>query len=189
MYLIAGLGNPGRDYVNTRHNVGFEAISVLSSVYDIPLKKIKHKALIGEGKIGGEQVILAQPQTFMNLSGEAIREITDYYKIPLSNCVIIFDEASLPVGRIRIRPAGSAGGHNGMKSILYHMGNDAIMRIRFGIGGAKGDLADHVLGRFSKEETALMIDAVKKTPDIIELIIKGKADEAMNIYNRAEGVK
>ncbi len=189
MYLIAGLGNPGKDYVNTRHNVGFEAISVLSSYYDIPLKKIKHKALIGEGKIEGEQVILAQPQTFMNNSGEAIREIMDYYKIPISNLMVIFDEAALPAGKIRIRPSGSAGGHNGMKSIIYHLGSDKFLRVRLGIGSAKSDMVNHVLGHFSKEETAIMIEAAKKIPDICKLFVKGRADEAMNLYNRAEGDK
>lgn len=184
MFLIAGLGNPGKDYVDTRHNIGFEAVSALSSYYDIPLKKIKHKALIGEGKIGGERVILAQPQTFMNNSGESIREIVDYYKIPVENTVIIYDEAAIDVGRIRIRPQGSAGGHNGMKSIIYHLGSDKFVRIRFGIGSAPGDMADFVLGRFSKEEIKIMIEAVKNIPDIVRLIIEGKTDEAMNKYNR-----
>lgn len=189
MYLIAGLGNPGKDYVNTRHNVGFEAISVLSSYYDIPLKKIKHKAVFGEGKIGGEQVILAQPQTFMNNSGESIREIMDYYKIPISNLIVIFDEAALPAGKIRIKPSGSAGGHNGMKSIIYHIGSDAFFRIRLGIGAAKGDMVNHVLGHFGKEEVQVMIESAKKIPDIVKLIVSGKPEEAMNIYNRAEGDK
>ena len=189
MYLIAGLGNPGKDYVNTRHNVGFEAISVLSSYYDIPLKKIKHKALLGEGKIAGEPVMLAQPQTFMNNSGESIREIMDYYKIPAENLIVIFDEAALPIGKIRIKPSGSAGGHNGMKSIIYHLGSDQFYRIRLGIGAAKGDMVGHVLGRFSKEETEIMIEAAKKMPDIVSLIIKGKPEEAMNLYNRSEGGK
>ncbi len=184
MFLIVGLGNPGRDYVDTRHNVGFEAVSVLSSYYNIPLKKIKHKALLGEGKIEGERVILAQPQTYMNNSGEAVREIADYYRIPIENIILIYDEAALDTGRIRIRPGGSAGGHNGMKSIIYHLGSDGFPRIRFGIGSTSGDMADYVLGKFSKEETALMIDAVKNIPDIIALIIDGKTQEAMNKYNR-----
>lgn len=184
MFLIAGLGNPGREYVDTRHNVGFEAVSVLSSYYDIPLKKIKHKALIGEGKIGGERVILAQPQTFMNNSGEAVREIADFYKIAPNDIIVIYDEAALGVGRIRIRPSGSAGGHNGMKSIIYHLGSDEFPRVRFGIGEARGDMANYVLGRFTKEETALMIDAVKNIPDIVSLIIAGKLADAMNKYNR-----
>jgi len=189
MYLIAGLGNPGRDYVNTRHNVGFEAVSVLSAFYEIPLKKIKHKALFGEGKIGGEQVILAQPQTFMNNSGESIREIMDYYKIPITNLIVIYDEVALPAGKIRIKPSGSAGGHNGMKSIIYHVGSDAFYRIRLGIGEARGDMVGHVLGRFSKEETEIMIESAKKIPDIVGLIVKGKPEEAMNLYNRSEGGK
>lgn len=184
MFLIAGLGNPGKEYVDTRHNVGFEAVSVLSSYFDIPLKKIKHKAIFGEGKIGGERVILAQPQTFMNNSGESVREIADFYKIPVENIIVIYDEAALDTGRIRIRPGGSAGGHNGMKSIIYHLGSDEFPRVRFGIGASRGDMANHVLGRFSAEETAKMIDAVKNIPDIAELIIKGKLQDAMNKYNR-----
>lgn len=184
MFLIVGLGNPGRDYVDTRHNVGFEAVSVLSSYYNIPLKKIKHKALLGEGKIESERVILAQPQTYMNNSGESVREIADYYRIPIENIVVIYDEAALDTGRIRIRPGGSAGGHNGMKSIIYHLGSDEFPRVRLGIGSASGDMADYVLGKFSKEEISLMINAVKNIPDIIALIIKGKTDEAMNKYNR-----
>ncbi len=184
MFLIAGLGNPGKEYVDTRHNIGFEALSVLASYYDIPLKKIKHKALLGEGKIAGERVILAQPQTYMNNSGESIREIADYYKIPTENILILYDEAALDTGRIRIRPHGSAGGHNGMKSIIYHLGSDSFPRVRFGIGSAPGDMADFVLGRFSKEEVGIMINAVKNIPDIVSLIIKGKTEEAMNKYNR-----
>lgn len=184
MFLIAGLGNPGREYVDTRHNVGFEAVTVLSSYYDIPLKKIKHKAIIGEGKIDGERVILAEPQTFMNNSGESIREIADFYKIPVENILIIYDEAALDTGRIRIRPGGSAGGHNGMKSIIYHLGSDAFPRVRFGIGAARGDMANHVLGKFSSEEIKLMIDAVKNIPAIASLIINGNISEAMNKFNR-----
>lgn len=184
MYLIAGLGNPGRDYVDTRHNVGFEAVSVLSSYYDIPLKKIKHQALLGEGRIGSERVVLAQPQTYMNNSGISIREISDYYKIPCENIIVIYDEVALDTGRIRIRPSGSAGGHNGMKSIISHMNSENFPRIRIGIGKNKGDLADYVLGRFSKEETTMLIEAVKKLPDIIELMVNGKVADAMNVYNR-----
>lgn len=189
MYLIAGLGNPGKEYVDTRHNVGFEAVSVLSSYYDIPLKKIKHQALIGEGKIEGERVILAQPQTYMNNSGTSIREIAEYYRIPFENIIVIYDEIALDIGRIRIRPSGSAGGHNGMKSVIYHLHSENFPRIRIGIGKNTGDLADYVLGKFSKEDVKIMVDAVKKLPDIVELMVKGNVELAMNKYNRVETEK
>lgn len=186
MYLIAGLGNPGREYVDTRHNIGFEAVSVLSSYFDIPLKKIKHQALIGEGVIAGERVLLAQPQTFMNNSGISVRELMKYYEITPEHLIVIYDEAALPTGKIRIRPSGSAGGHNGMKSIIYQIESDGFPRIRFGIGQAEGDLADHVLGKFSKAEIALLTESVKKLPDIVTMILEGKIADAMNQYNRAE---
>ena len=184
MYLIVGLGNPGRDYVNTRHNVGFEALDVLASYHDIELKKVKFHAILGEGKIGSEKVILAKPQTYMNQSGQSVREITDFYKIAPENVIVIFDDIAFPVGKMRIKPSGSSGGHNGMKSIIYHLGSDKFPRIRLGIGGARGDLADHVLGKFTKEETVTMIEVAKKVPDIVSLIINGKIEDAMTKYNR-----
>ncbi len=184
MFLIVGLGNPGKEYIDTRHNVGFEAISVLSSYYNISIKKIKHNSLLGEGKINGKNVILAQPQTYMNNSGESVRKIADYYKIPMENILVIYDEAALDIGRIRIRPMGSAGGHNGMKSIISHLGSDKFARLRIGIGTPKGDIADFVLGRFSKEEISILIESVKNIPSIIALFLEGKLEEAMNKYNR-----
>lgn len=186
MVLIVGLGNPGREYVDTRHNIGFEAVSVLSSYYNIPLRKIKHQALLGDGRIGGEKVILAQPQTFMNNSGISVRAIMEYYHLTPKELIVIFDEAALPAGRIRIRPHGSAGGHNGMKSIIYQIQSDDFIRIRLGIGKAEGDLADHVLGRFTKEEIAVLAEAMKNMPAIIQRILQGELEEAMNRYNRAE---
>ena len=136
--------------------------------------------------IEGEKVILAQPQTFMNNSGVSVRDMMEYYRLTPKQLVVIFDEAALPTGRIRIRPNGSAGGHNGMKSIIYQIQSDDFVRIRFGIGAACGDLADHVLGRFTKEEVAVLTESMKNIPAIVSLILKGQLEEAMNRYNRAE---
>ena len=186
MFLIAGLGNPGREYVDTRHNVGFEAVSVLSSYYDIPLKKIKHKALIGEGKIGGERVILAQPQTFMNNSGEAVRQAVSFYKIPPERILVVFDDISLPCGRLRIRRKGSDGGHNGIKSIIYHLNSDAFPRVKLGVGEKPHpdyDLADWVLSQFKKDELALLREAAEKACSAAELIVAGDIDKAMSNFN------
>ena len=186
MFLIAGLGNPGREYVDTRHNVGFEAVSVLSSYYDIPLKKIKHKALIGEGKIGGERVILAQPQTFMNNSGEAVRQAASFYKIPPERILVVFDDISLPCGRLRIRRKGSDGGHNGIKSIIYHLNSDAFPRVKLGVGEKPHpdyDLADWVLSQFKKDELALLHEAAEKACSAAELIVAGDIDKAMSNFN------
>ena len=182
-FLIVGLGNPDRKYVNTRHNVGFEMIDVLASYADIRVNKVKCKALIGEGRIGDNHVILAKPQTYMNLSGESVSELCRYFKIPVENIVVMYDDISLDVGKIRIRQKGSAGGHNGMKNIIYHLQSDVFPRVRFGIGEPVGDLADYVLSNFSKDETKVLIECAKNVPDIIELIINGDILKAMNKYN------
>ena len=185
MYLIAGLGNPGDKYAKTRHNVGFVAIDYLSLKYGISVKKIKFKALIGEGKIGAERVILAKPTTFMNLSGESIMEIAKYYKLPPENIIIIYDDTAIEVGKVRIRPSGSDGGHNGMKSIIYLLGSDAFPRIRVGIGKAKDEMVNHVLGTFSKEDGESVTRCIKAADKIVEEIIKNGAQSAMNKYNGA----
>ena len=182
-FLIVGLGNPDKKYVNTRHNVGFEMIDVLASYASIKVNKVKCKALIGEGRIGGSPVILAKPQTYMNLSGESVMELCNYFKIPSENIIVMYDDISLEVGKIRIRQKGSAGGHNGMKNIIYHLQNDEFPRVRFGIGAPLGDLADYVLSNFSKDETKVLIESAKSVPDIIEYIIKGDILKAMNKYN------
>ena len=155
MYIIAGLGNPGRKYVGTRHNMGFEALDAVAAKYKIDIKKAKFNALYGEGTIEGEKVVLVKPQTFMNLSGEAIRQFKDWYKVDNSQIIIIYDDTSLPVGKMRIRPKGSAGGHNGIKSIIYQLNSDEFPRVKIGIGSPSNpdyDLADYVLGKFTKEE-------------------------------------
>lgn len=157
MKIIVGLGNPTKEYAGTRHNVGFSVIYNISDAYNIPVETKKHKALIGKGIIEGEKVILAMPQTYMNLSGESVRELMDYYKCDLSDLIVIYDDISLDVGKLRIRAKGSAGGHNGIKNIIAQLGTQEFTRIKIGVGEkpAKMDLADYVLGRFSKRNSRL----------------------------------
>lgn len=186
MYIIIGLGNPSREYQATRHNIGFDAITRLSDDYNIPLDFKKHKALCGKGYIDGEKVLLAEPQTFMNRSGESVRELVDFYKVSPGEIIVIYDDISLAVGQLRLRGKGSAGGHNGMKSIISHLGTQEFARIKVGVGDKpKGwDLADYVLGHFSNEEQPVIRDALKKTSDAAKTIIKDGMEAAMNIYNR-----
>lgn len=186
MYLIAGLGNPGRDYVGTRHNIGFEVVDVLASKYDIRMNKEKFRAVLGDGKIGGEKVILVKPQTYMNLSGESIREIAQWYKIENENIIVIYDDISLPVGKLRIREKGSAGGHNGIKNIIYQLQTEVFPRIKLGTGMPKNpeyDIKDYVLGHFTKEETEVLVKTAIRAVDATEEIIKNGAKSAMNKYN------
>ncbi len=186
MYIIAGLGNPGRDYVNTRHNIGFEAVCAIASKYGIKFNKNKFCAEVGEGRIGGERVILLKPQTFMNLSGESIRPARDFYKVSDENIIIIYDDISLPLGKLRIREKGSAGGHNGMKSIIYQLGSDVFPRIKIGVGAPQNegyDLADYVLGHFSKEEVKILTETVIRAADAVECIITDSAQMAMSKFN------
>lgn len=187
MYLIAGLGNPGKQYETTRHNIGFEAIDYISDEYSIKVNKIKHKGLVGEGFIRGEKVILLKPQTFMNLSGESVREAAAFYKIPPENIIVIYDDVSLQTGSIRIRAKGSAGGHNGIKSVIYQLESDTFPRIKLGVGQVRHkehDLKDFVLGKFSKEEIKELEEAIKIVPDIIHTIITQGCDRASGKFNR-----
>ena len=185
MYIIAGLGNPTKEYEKTRHNVGFEVIDRLAKEYDIDVMTAKHKALCGKGTIEGQNVILAKPLTFMNLSGESVRELSVYYKVPPENCIIVYDDISLDVGRLRVRAKGSAGGHNGIKSIIARLGGENFPRVRVGIGDKpKGkDLADYVLGRFSKQEAEVMDTAYDNAVKAIAAIIAEGVDSAMNKFN------
>lgn len=186
MYLIAGLGNPGREYVGTRHNIGFEVIDALCSKYDIKINKEKFRAEFGTGTIGGEKVIVAKPMTYMNLSGESIREIAEWYKIKSENIIIIYDDISLPVGKLRIREKGSAGGHNGIKNIIYQLQTDVFPRIKVGTGMPQNpeyDIKDYVLGHFSKEETEVLIKTAVRAVLSVEEIITNGAKSAMNKYN------
>ena len=186
MYLIAGLGNPTREYEKTRHNVGFEAIDILADKAGTTVTEKKHKALYGKGYIGGQKVILAKPQTYMNLSGESIREIADFYKIEPENIIILCDDINLSEGQLRIRLKGSAGGHNGLKNIISHLGTQEFPRIRIGVGEKpRGmDLADYVLGRFPKEQQAVMEEAYRDAAEAACMMIEDGADAAMNHYNR-----
>lgn len=186
MYIIVGLGNPTDKYQATRHNIGFDAITRLSDDYRIPLDFKKHKAVCGKGLIEGEKVVLAQPMTYMNLSGESVRELVDFYKVAPEEVIIIYDDISLELGQLRIRKKGSAGGHNGIKSIISHLNTDEFPRIKIGVGDKpkEWDLADHVLSRFSKEEEPIIRDALKDTSDAIRMYITTGIDAAMNQYNR-----
>lgn len=189
MYMIAGLGNPGKEYNNTRHNIGFAFIDALAQEYDINVMDVKLKALTGKGMIGGQKVLLVKPLTFMNLSGESIRPLADYYKVdPESELIVVSDDITLSPGGIRIRKKGSAGGHNGLKNIIGQLGTENFKRIRIGVGEKpKGyDLADYVLGHFSKEEQPLMQEGITKAKEALNLILAGNMDQAMNEYNRRE---
>lgn len=185
MYLIAGLGNPSKTYEGTRHNVGFSMIDVIGSKFDIDVTTKKHKALVGRGVIEGMRVILAKPQTYMNLSGESIREIADFYKIEPENIIIIYDDISLDVGQLRIRKKGSAGGHNGVKNIIAHLGTQEFPRIKVGIGNKPEgwDLADYVLSRYSKAEQEALEEAAEGVVGALKLMLADDIDGAMNRYN------
>lgn len=187
MKIIIGLGNPTREYQATRHNIGFDAVTRLCDDYNIRLDSKEHKALCGRGYIGGEKVILAQPQTYMNLSGESVRSLVDYYKIDEeSELLIVYDDVSLGVGQLRIRKKGSAGGHNGIKNIISHLDTNVFMRIKIGVGEKpkKYDLADYVLSRFSKVEREQMEEGYEKAVRAAVMILNGETDAAMNEYNR-----
>lgn len=187
MFIIAGLGNPDRQYAGTRHNVGFDVIDRIAEKYNIAVDTKKHRAYIGKGMIQGQKVILAKPQTYMNLSGESIRSLVDYYKIDEENeLLVIYDDISLDVGQIRIRAKGSAGGHNGIKNIIAHLGTQVFPRIKVGVGEKpKGyDLADYVLGHFSKAEREQMDEGYDNAVGAAELIVSGQITEAMNEFNR-----
>ncbi len=186
MYIIAGLGNPGKQYDMTRHNIGFHTIDYMADKLNVKVKKLKFKALYGECEIAGEKTLLIKPQTYMNLSGESIAGFAQFYKINPSNIIIINDDISLETGRIRVRPKGSAGGHNGLKSIIYMLESDEFPRVKMGVGAPKNenyDLADFVLGHFTKEEIPIMEKAIMKASDAAEEIIRAGVSSAMNKYN------
>lgn len=187
MFIIAGLGNPDRQYEGTRHNAGFDVIDRIADKYNIAVDARKHRALIGKGIIEGQKVILAKPQTYMNLSGESIRSLTDYFKIDLEHeLLVIYDDINLEPGQLRIREKGSAGGHNGIKNIIACLGTQIFPRIRVGVGAkpSKYDLADYVLGHFSKAEKELMDDGYDNAVDAARMIVAGRTGDAMSMYNR-----
>ena len=192
MFIIAGLGNPTLQYEGTRHNVGFDVIDMLADRYNISVDGRKGRALVGKGIIEGQKVLLVKPQTYMNLSGESLRELVNYYKIDEEHeLLVIYDDISLDVGQIRIRKKGSAGGHNGLKNIIAQLGHENFARIKMGVGEkpAGYDLADYVLGHFSKEEEKIMAESRKTAVKAIETILAEDIDKAMNLYNSKKNQK
>ncbi len=190
MLLIVGLGNPGKKYEKTRHNVGFDVIDELAMTNSIPMTQRKAKAFIGSGTIAGEKVLLAKPQTYMNLSGDSVARLASYYKIdPAKELIVVYDDIALTPGNLRVRRSGSAGGHNGMKDIIQKCGTDAFARVRVGVGDkeAGGDLVNHVLGHFSKGERSLVEAAISDAVGAIELLVAGKPEEAMTRDNATKG--
>ena len=185
MFLIVGLGNPGVEYAATRHNIGFDMITYLSDKYNIPVNSREGKALVGKGILAGEKVMLAKPQTYMNLSGESVRALMDYYKIDIEDLLVIYDDISLDVGQIRMRGKGSAGGHNGIKSIIQHTGTQEFARIKIGVGQKPegGDLVKHVLGRFSREEDGMFRDVFALAEEGLLAWLQEDMKSAMNKVN------
>ncbi|NBH84156.1 aminoacyl-tRNA hydrolase [bacterium C-53] len=187
MYIIVGLGNPTKEYKNTRHNIGFDVIDTIAKENNIDVSTKKFKALIGKGIVAGQKVVLAKPLTYMNLSGESVRELVDYYKISVEDeLIVLFDDVSLDVGQIRIRKKGSAGGHNGVKSIIAHVNTQEFKRIKIGVGEKPKafDLANYVLGHFSKEEREIMDESALKAEKAVGLMVQNETDQAMNLYNK-----
>ena len=186
MYVIAGLVNPGREYEGTRHNVGFMTLDALADKYNIDVREKAFKGLIGKGVIEGNKVILVKPQTYMNLSGECIRQVMDYYKVDPSEFIVIYDDISLVPGGIRIRKKGSAGGHNGIKNIIAHLGTQEFPRVRIGVGEkpARMDLADYVLGHFTDEDWKTMGERLETAGEIIKSFCLAGIDITMNQYNK-----
>ena len=185
-WIIAGLGNPGRQYENTRHNTGFAAVDTLADSMHVTIDRLKFKCLTAVGSLMGHRVLLLKPSTFMNLSGQSVQEAMQFYKIPAERVLLLFDDISLPCGRMRIRRKGSDGGHNGVKNILYLTGKDTFPRVKIGVGqkpDAGWDLADWVLSHYSKEESAMMKQVYEKIPQVCSLILDDRLDEAMNRFN------
>ena len=185
MYIIAGLGNPGLRYANTRHNIGFIALDMLADKLGIEIKKAKHKALIGEGTLAGEKIVLAKPQTYMNLSGESILDIRNWYKVEDSRIIVIYDDIDLDVGVLRIRPSGSAGTHNGMRSIIYQLNSQDFPRVRLGVGKPpeEWDLKDYVMSTFRKDEIPQIKEVCQRAVEGVELIISKGVNYAMSRCN------
>lgn len=185
-FMVVGLGNPGKDYEFTRHNAGFLTLDHIAVEEDIEIKKLKYKALIGDTVISGHRCLLVKPQTFMNNSGEAVREISQFYKIPSEKIIVIFDDISLPCGKLRIRRKGTDGGHNGIKSIIYHLNSDNFPRIKIGVGAKPHpdyNLADWVLSTFKKDEMEELKKAITKATEVLPFMLDGEIDKAMNKAN------
>jgi len=185
MVVIAGLGNPGAKYSNTKHNIGFLTVDLLAERHGIRIKKIKHKALVGEGLIAGKKVMLVKPQTYMNESGQSVKSVVEYYGVAMEDLVVVFDDVDLPLGTLRIRKKGSAGSHNGMRNIIYLLEDDGFPRFRIGIGADRGPvpLRDYVLTGFPEENVEEIRDAVIRCADALELMLSEGVDAAMLKYN------
>ena len=186
MKLLIGLGNPGEEYKKTRHNIGFEVIDALSEKWGIPLNQAKHKGLYGVGYANGKKVVLLKPMTYMNLSGESIAAVMNFFKIDTEDIVVLYDDLDLDTGKVRLRQKGSAGGHNGIKSIINQLGSDQFPRIKLGIGeraNADDDLKDYVLSKFSKEQCEALKKSFERAVCALELMVDGDVDGAMNKYN------
>lgn len=187
MYIIVGLGNPTKDYAGTRHNVGFDAIDALAKAYNIKLDSKKHKALSGTGLIEGYKVVLVKPQTYMNLSGESVREFIDYFNCePETELIVLYDDIDLEVSQLRVRKKGSAGGHNGIKNIIAHLGTQEFLRVKIGVGEKPegSDLVNHVLGRFSKDDREKIEEALLQVVKAVKVIITEDIEAAMNLFNK-----
>ena len=185
MYIVVGLGNPGDKYEKTRHNVGFNVIDLLAKEYSIDVSKLKHKALIGEGRVGTEKVILVKPMTYMNLSGESVVDICNYYNVDLENVIVIYDDIDLDVGKIRIRKKGGPGTHNGMKSVVHEILSDEFIRIRVGIGSPndKSEMIEYVIGKLEDEEYNKLTMGIDKAEEAVVEILKNGIDKSMNKFN------
>jgi len=185
-WLVVGLGNPGDKYENTRHNAGFMAVDELAERLHVPVQRLKYKALTNTAEVGGKRVLLMKPITYMNLSGEAVRQAAEFYKIPPERVLVISDDVSLPVGKLRIRKGGSAGGHNGLKSIIAQLGSDRFPRLKIGVGEKPHpdyDMADWVLSKFAGTDRQMMEEAMKRAADAVECLLRDGADQAMNKFN------
>ena len=186
-HLVVGLGNPGDKYTFTRHNTGFLALDFIAEKCGVKVDRVRFKSLCADTRIGEQRVLLMKPQTFMNLSGEAVRDAADFYKIPPENIIVLFDDINFDVGVMRIRRSGSDGGHNGIKSIIYQLNSDAFPRVKIGVGKKPSpdyDLADYVLGTYSDADKKTLFSEFSRVYDGVELILSGQMDKAMNLYNR-----
>jgi PTH1 family peptidyl-tRNA hydrolase len=189
-HLIVGLGNPGPEYARTRHNVGFMVVDELSRRHRIPIRSSQHGARVGEGEVAGEPIALVKPLTYMNVSGRAVGPLLQRHSLPPANLLVVYDDADLPLGKIRLRARGSAGGHGGLKSIIGTIGSSEFPRLRIGIGRAgKGDLVDHVLGGFRHHERATVDNAIQRAADAIEHLLTHGIESAMNHFNTVEPVE